>query len=103
MNDEQHADRWLKDVNVPLILLIGVISGLLLLIIAIGAQGWYYYEAARERQVKVYEGQYRDLVELRQQQQQRLETLRWVDEDRTRAAIPLEQAFDRYLEQQGQP
>ena len=102
MSDEQHGESWLKDVNVPLILLIGVISGVLLLIIAIGAQGWYYYEAARQRQEKVYTGVHADLLELKTDQHQRLDTLRWVDEDQTRAAIPLEDAFDRYLEGQGQ-
>ena len=103
MSDEHTGESWLKDVNVPLILLVGVISGVLLLILAIGAQGWYYYEATRERQAKIYTGVPADLLELRAEQQGRLETLRWVDEDQTRAAIPLEDAFDRYLEQQDQP
>ncbi|MEX0887227.1 MAG: hypothetical protein WD009_12405 [Phycisphaeraceae bacterium] len=96
---EHNGENGTSEINVPLILLIGVISGLLLLIIAIGAQGWYYYEATQQRQIKVYEGIHADLVERRATQQERLETLRWVDEENQRAAIPLDEAFARYLEQ----
>ncbi|MEX2388860.1 MAG: hypothetical protein WD534_13360, partial [Phycisphaeraceae bacterium] len=76
-----NEESRLQDVNVPLILTIGVISSLLLIVIVIGIQAWFHFEAYHERARKVYTTQDRELVELQTTQRQHLSSYRWVDEE----------------------
>ncbi|MFA9477584.1 hypothetical protein ACERK3_04670 [Phycisphaerales bacterium AB-hyl4] len=92
----------MQDVNVPLILTIGVISSILLIVIVVGIQAWFHFEAMQERERKVYEVHDRELVELNTRQRNRMETYRWVDDEQQRAAVPIDQGIEMYLQRHGQ-
>ena len=61
-----------QDINVPLILTIGIISTILLVVIVIGTQAWFRYEQQLEYQQKVIQQRDPQLVELSNRAQSRL-------------------------------
>lgn len=92
----------MQDVNVPLILTIGVIGSLLLIVTVVGVQAWFHFESYQERQRKVYEVKDRELVTLQTAQRERLQGSRWMDEQQQRASVPIDDAMQMYLQRQEQ-
>lgn len=97
-----------QEVNVPLLMTIGIVSGVLLLVIVIGTQAWYQAEAQQEVMLEANEAAARagslglpdpTFVELKDKQKEALAAKpHWVDEKKkTAVTMPIRQAMD-YLE-----
>lgn len=100
-----------QEVNVPLLMTIGIVSGILLLVIVIGTQAWYQAEEQEEVMLKANEAAARattlelpdpSFAELKDEQKKALGAEpHWVDaKKKTAVTIPISQAMD-YLENHG--
>jgi hypothetical protein len=100
-----------QEVNVPLLLTIGVISALMVLVIVIGMQAWYQSEEINEFNIKSQEASERalsgdapdeTLAELQQGQKLALEAKpHWVDATKKdKVVIPIDMSM-KYLESHG--
>jgi hypothetical protein len=86
-----------QEANVPLILTIGIVSGLLLVVVAIGVEAWYRAEERAEVALKSRGSVHLPLAEMHQRQMKDLASYRWVrqgpDEQAVlRPEIPLDEA-----------
>ena len=63
-----------QDVNAPLILTIGVVSGLLLLVIVFGLEAWFVWEEQTETERKWLGHTEKRLIDLRESQRARITT-----------------------------
>src|SRR3954452_3379564 len=81
-----------EDVNSELIITIGAISGFLLIVLAIGLQAWFMSEEDAELTSKSANAVNYQLADLRNEQQGKISTYRWVDRDKQIVAIPVEEA-----------
>ncbi|HEX4053594.1 MAG TPA: hypothetical protein VHX86_04955 [Tepidisphaeraceae bacterium] len=97
-----------QEVNVPLLMTIGIVSGILLLVIVIGTQAWYQAEEQEETMLKANEAQNRASTlelpdptfgQLKEGQEKALAAKpHWMDEKKkTAVAVPIRQAM-AYLE-----
>ena len=94
-----------QEVNVPLILTIGIVSGIMMLVTVIGTQAWYESEEQNETAIKAQEASERALsadsptVTLAQLTHGQLENLaakpHWVDETKKDLmTMPIDQAME---------
>lgn len=91
-----------QEVNVPLILTIGVISGVMVLVLVIGTQAWYQDEEIE--QSNLVNSQYpisRSVDELKLQQTEAINTYAWVDKQKGVVAIPIDKAMDILVRDKG--
>ena len=90
-----------EDTNSPLILVIGAVSGFLVLVIVIGLQAWFMSEEQAELS-QVYSGAVNyQLHDLRAEQQARMNTYRWIDRDKQIVAVPVDEAMKMLIESKG--
>ena len=82
-----------QEVNVPLIVTIGIVSGIMLLVTVIGVQAWYQDEEQAEAAAKAQEYQNTWLDNLKTDQQANIGTYRWVDKKTGTVAIPVSDAM----------
>ena len=61
-----------QDVNAPLIVTVGIVSGLLLLVIVFGLQAWFVREETAEIQEKWERANYTQLIDLRNEQRAKI-------------------------------
>ena len=80
-----------QDVNAPLIVTIGVVSGILLLVIMFGTQAWFVREERDEIAQKWETAPNTQLEELRKAQRARIETKGTVE---GRHTIPIQDAME---------
>src|SRR5438477_6807367 len=80
-----------QDVNAPLIVTIGVVSGLLFLVISFGTQAWFVREERDEIAKKWEAAPNTQLEELRKAQRARIESKGTVE---GRHTIPIEKAME---------
>jgi hypothetical protein len=83
-----------QEVNAPLIVTIGVVSGLLLLVTVFGVQAWFVLEENKEFAQKWELSKNEQLDELRAIQRANIERTGWVEsQDKKKAfVLPIEQA-----------
>ena len=82
-----------QNINIPLITTIGLISAVLLFVIMLGLQAWFYTEVEDERVIK-HEGQKNwNLANQDMEQEERLQTYRIVDQGKQTVAIPIDEAI----------
>ena len=62
-----------QDVNAPLIVTVGIVSAVLLLVIVFGLQAWFVAEETAEIQDKWDRANYTQLIELRTEQQAKIQ------------------------------
>jgi hypothetical protein len=94
------ADR--QDINFALVFTIGVTSILLLVVIVVGAQAWYAYEAQNEFARK-WSGppvirELTTLPDLKAGQLANLGKYDWTDREKQLVTIPIEQAMAHVLQ-----
>ena len=82
-----------EQANVPLLLTIGAVSGFLLLVLAIGVQAWFLREVQREVAVKWENVPVQPVAGKKIEQLMRINSYRWVDKNRQRIAIPIDEAM----------
>ena len=61
-----------QDVNAPLIVTIGIVSGILLLVVVFGLQAWFVSEENAEIQGKWDAAKYTQLIDLRAEQEAKI-------------------------------
>jgi len=90
-----------EQANVPLLLTIGGVSGFLIIVLAIGIQAWFLREVQREVAQKWDTTPLQPITDIKRQQETNISTFRWVDKDKKRVAIPIDDAM-RIIAQQNQ-
>ena len=82
--------------NVGAIVMVGVVSIVLLIVVAIASQAWFY----DLRDTRIAQEQYPQrnvhVQAYRAEQRRLLSVPRWLNEERTRAAIPIDRAMEMY-------
>jgi hypothetical protein len=82
-----------QEANVPLLMTIGAVSGFLLLVLAIGTEAWFLREVQHETAIKWDNAVVQPLTDQRGEQLARISNYRWADKEKTRIAIPIDQAM----------
>src|SRR5829696_5868809 len=90
-----------EQANVPLLLTIGAVSGFLVIVLAMGIQAWFLREVQREVAQKWDNTPLQPITDIKRQQETNISTYRWVDKDKKRVAIPIDDAI-RQIAQQNQ-
>jgi hypothetical protein len=90
-----------QEANAPLLAVIGIVAILLLIVIIIGVQAWFMAEQKADIERKFSDAQPTWLVDLKTEQTQRLETARWVDQSKGIVQIPIEEAMQLIVKDQG--
>ena len=90
-----------EQANVPLLLTIGAVSGFLVIVMAIGIQAWYLREVQREVAQKWDATPLQPITDIKRQQETNLSTFRWVDKEKKRVAIPIDDAMRMVAQQNG--
>src|SRR4051794_12134886 len=89
-----------QDVNAPLIVTIGVVSGLLLLVVVFGLQAWFVREERAEIAGKWEEAGVSKYVEIHTEQRAKIER-EGVDEQTKARTIPIEKAMQVIIQTGG--
>jgi hypothetical protein len=92
-----------QEVNVPLVVTIGIVSGIFLLVIVIGMQAWYQSEENNELAAKQDEFPNQTLIDLKAGQTAKITQYRWMDKANNVVAIPIDKAMDILVQTDGNP
>jgi hypothetical protein len=95
---QEKADANIGDTNLPLIFTIGACSALLLLVIVVGLQAWFYNWQSELHQERIDRRRHPKLAEALADEQIRLGSYEWVDREGGVARIPIDVAIDLYAE-----
>lgn len=91
-----------EDINATLIITVGLVSGLVLVTLAVGVQAWFLYEQETEVNVKWANSVDYKSKAIRDEQAANIHGQpRWIDKDKKIAAIPIEQAMDMVVKNGG--
>ena len=90
-----------EQTNVPLLVTIGAISGVMLVVLGIGLEAWYLREVQQTVQAKWDNVPIQPLTDNRAAQWQNITTYHWVDDKKTKAAIPITDAMKIVAAQHG--
>jgi hypothetical protein len=82
-------------------LVVAVVGAILVFVIIVALQAFFYRADEAERVTKIYAAVPEELATLRAAQQEQLNTCRWVDRERRIAAIPIDQAMELTVRDQG--
>ena len=82
------------DLNTPMIAIIGFLSAILLFVIIVGMQAWFYSMQNAEFYKKVVTKPQVELNTLISGQQEMLNSYRWIDKDKQIAGIPIDRAME---------
>lgn len=94
--------RRTQDVNVPMLLTVGIISAILLVVIIVGVEAWFRDQVRMENQTKVFA--YHDpAVTARVTPQPALNQVRWADKDHHWVTIPIDQAMAAIVKESATP
>ncbi len=84
-------------VNVPLVVTVGTISGLLLLVVAVGVHAWFDSEEAAELDRKWEMAPNYVLQKIHSEEDKNLHTTAWSNSDKTVAIVPIEIAMKQIV------
>lgn len=87
-----------SDMNLPLILTVGVVGAILVFVVIVGIEAWFYAQQQQERLTKSLAVRNPALADDRAQQLRNLEGYRWVDQATGVAAIPIDRAMTLTVE-----
>ncbi len=90
------------DIDMPLLAVIGIVSGLLLLEAVVAAQAYFYNAQENEFIAKQVSQPSWELQELTNAQQADLHSYRWTDREKQRVAIDIDQAIGRLVAREAQ-
>ena len=90
-----------QEVNIPLALTIGFISGLLLLVMTFGMQAWYESAEQAIMAENVLDAPKSDYVQLKETQAKSITEIGWADPSHTNVRIPIDQAMAIMVETNG--
>ena len=92
-----------QEVNVPLIVTIGVISCILVVVLIVGTEAWYDSEAQAEFNFEADQFPNTSLMSLKAGQQANINSYRWVDQKKGIVTIPIEDAIKIMIQTGGHP
>lgn len=84
-----------RDMNIPVLATLGVVSAILVFVIVVATQAWFRYEFNREYELKVILRPNPELNEQRREQLAQLEGYRMVDPQKQVVAIPIDVAMQK--------
>jgi hypothetical protein len=90
-----------QEVNVPLILTVGIVSAIFLVVSIVGTEAWYDNEEAAEMAAKAVEFPHQDLIDLKEAQMANISSYRWIDRKNQVVAIPIEDSMRIMVENNG--
>ena len=82
------------DPNVAASAVVGIISAIVLFVIIVLLQTWFYRAEADERFRKIYSQPYQELQKLDNEQRERLTSYGWISEGDGVAHIPIDRAME---------
>lgn len=82
------------DPNVAASAVVGIIGAIVLFVIIVLLQTWFYRAEADERFRKIYSQPYQELQKLDNEQRERLTSYGWISEGDGVAHIPIERAME---------
>lgn len=88
-----------EQANVPLLMTIGAVSGVMVIVLSIGIQAWFLREMQREVHAKWDDAPIQPLTDKRNAELRNISTYRLVDQERGRAAIPIDDAIKIVVQQ----
>jgi hypothetical protein len=92
-----------QDVNVPLVVTIGIISGVFLLVLVIGTQAWYQSEEVDQAAIVADEFPHQQLIDLKATETGLINQYRWMDKAHDVVAIPIDKAIEIEIQNNGNP
>lgn len=101
-HSEHHEHREPGGLNVTTIAVVGAVSVMLVIVIALAVEAWLAgYREAHVGALR-YDQPNAQMQEYRREQRQKLTEPRWVDQDGNVAAVPIERAMEIYAEKRVQ-
>ncbi len=91
-------DKGQGDLNIPLLVVIGIVSALLLVEVVVVTQAYFYNAQEQELVAKQVSQPFWELSEILLGQQAELNGYRWVDREKQRVSIPIDRAIPRFVE-----
>ena len=88
-----------EQANVPLLLTIGAVSGIMVIVLSMGIQAWFLREVQREVAAKWDNVPLQPITDIRRNQEIAISQYRWVDKDKKRVAIPIDEAMKLVVQQ----
>ncbi len=101
--DDRVSSEWKFSANVPLIILTGILSVLLLVVAGLGTEAFFRFQEGMEREVKSEKAVPLALVELRKEQRDGLERDGWDSDKHEHRVIPIQSAMAMVVESKGRP
>lgn len=90
-----------QEVNIPLALTIGLISGILLLVMTFGMQAWYESAEQGIMAENLLDAPKSDFVQLKEDQANSIKQYGWANASHSTAKIPIERAMALMVEYNG--
>lgn len=90
-----------EGINTPLVVTLGIISSILLVVIAFTVEGWFQYQEHAELAAKWQTMSDQTAAQRKAEQIQSISEYRWVDEKKGIVAIPIDQAMKDIAENGG--
>ncbi|MCC7146284.1 MAG: hypothetical protein IT443_07540 [Phycisphaeraceae bacterium] len=94
MMDQPVENNAATDMNVPLIATIGVVGSILIFVIVLGVQAWFFSELAVELETKSLGQRNWTMREKELQQLRNIDTYRVLDAQAGTVAIPIDRAME---------
>ena len=81
-------------VDIPTLVAVGSVSTILLIVVVFALQAWFYYELDTEKKLKEANNPNWVLREVKLKQQEKINSYRWVDQQKKIASIPIDRAIE---------
>ena len=82
-----------QNMNIPLIVAVGIVSSVMLFVIIVGLQAWFNNELEDERGIKFAGDTNFRLKDIQLEAKAKLMDYRWADQQNQRATIPIDEAI----------
>ena len=98
MDEQRDNQQQGGDINLALIVTCGFVAAMLLIVLVIGIQAWFYHAHEAEFERKVVNTPYTELQSLKERQVGTLNSYRHVDQKQGLVQIPIEVAIKQYVQ-----
>ena len=90
----EHKTVEKENVDIPTLIAVGAVSSVLLVVVVFALQAWFYYEQKTEQAVKEAANPNWALREVQLKHQEKINSYRWVDQEKQIASIPIDRAIE---------